>query len=1418
MRKIKNVKCPHCSRVFKGQKSWCSHVLTRHPDDIPEGFTPMRYLYGIVTGKYKGTCMYCNNETEWNEATGKYGRICGSTQCREIYAKNHQLLSPEKQREMLQKRKISSVYDYDGIELFYTGTYELNFLKFMHDVMQWPASDIMSPSPNTYYYTYKNSNDTYHEGEKFYIPDFYIPSLNLEIEIKDQTTTHPKFLKIDKIKEDCKDKKMKQLSNKVNYFKINNNKFGEFVAYLEKMKTRFSDREMVADRIRSYQSIMSKATEGVEDRDTADKIARELNRHEEAFIWMNDTGLTLIHYCESLEELEQLRDEWDEMDEVNKSVSDTQSMNLFGMNNLDHYYFIKDLLTESTAFLPHKFEAGGSESFYGVEGEIAMENLVFSSKPNEFNMMRWSIDDKPILFITGLSGSGKSTLAKKYSSENKAIYIELDRYEFNKEIFDIEDEHLNESEHILKDYLIKVNGGSLDVDILDDEEYYDGLIRYVKYLIDYANRYNRLMVIEGLQIYNMIQFYNVENKIDDFYHYPCIILNTSVTKSMIQRMNRNKKYNGKYNMIDVLKKFGWYIDHDKRLQTSKDMFKTYASEGYVKAYTMEVIDTFNTVAMEASTEEVYNMINKVACTTTLYKLHIRLSNDEETLKYGVVEVPVFYINTCSLPLYFDKDAGLTTAPNIRKLFLGIINSYIDKWNIDYKHCDIGITHRDHCGELFDWMNHDQECRKHKLSNVTSLERLMELVDQFADVDNEIIDESEGVIQLPIPIGRDLKEEINGIYELPMRIPQYREFCVPMSIQLIYNAANGYFTQSVEPYLERLREFYQEVDKIESQNNIPSETRNDMREFMNMLIHINSSDDLFEITKRADHVYQKTADILEEYYWPRIEPHKVVHYQTLIDQIAKLRTESIILNLCKYFDDNRPEMYSRIVIYNKDKFMNILENTAGKVIFVTPYMETLKIMNNLFEQYVLSNKLSILLENYLDEFHEECDSLFIFGITPNENNEYLYPYDGKIKAKRTFIVTLFTNNLPNLSCNIIDAINDMSEMIGYVDQFEIGRLLGYERYTANHNFEAMEGFLFNRSITMNTEKLHYKKGRNAVIMFTDRESFCRNHPILEGFEKVELINLDDILIGVRNERYISQIQKEYKEYSTVAKKYFNHHYHNYGADYKNYRVMTPELDDHNEKTLVSILKIVDSNPTTIYVIYGLAFIRYFYNFTVGLPTVIDDISYIHFRMTRDKSTTNIVSKLFIDDDERIRYQKALVKASKPINHTKIKKAKGNMSDPVFYHVSMDDELSALIPRVPTSMMSGENLVIPRSCVSNTVSGCLMAIPRGRIEEGNIFYIYKVRLVPGSRYYMPSIDEVPDQPLTGEHWILSDALLDFQYGCVITDVLRDSKGYMTDVKGIYISDKEVLKKIKSKGIDWHKSKPGYTGQEEVIIRFD
>ena len=43
--------------------------------------------------------------------------------------------------------------------------------------MNFDSDDVMTPSPHTYYYEYGGE-------KKFYIPDVYIPSLNLEIEIK----------------------------------------------------------------------------------------------------------------------------------------------------------------------------------------------------------------------------------------------------------------------------------------------------------------------------------------------------------------------------------------------------------------------------------------------------------------------------------------------------------------------------------------------------------------------------------------------------------------------------------------------------------------------------------------------------------------------------------------------------------------------------------------------------------------------------------------------------------------------------------------------------------------------------------------------------------------------------------------------------------------------------------------------------------------------------------------------------------------------------------------------------------------------------------------------------------------------------------------------------------------------------------
>ena len=178
-----------------------------HPEHRPHGFSDTRYFYYALTGKVEGKCVTCGKPTEWNEETQKYNRFCNNPACKAKYKEvfNQRMIKkygkvslcddPEQQRKMLKARRISGQYQFkDGGKVDYVGSYEKDFLKMMDMFMRFKSSDIMAPSPHTYSYQY--------EGEThFYIPDFFIPNLNLEIEIKDETTTHPKFLAVDKVKE-----------------------------------------------------------------------------------------------------------------------------------------------------------------------------------------------------------------------------------------------------------------------------------------------------------------------------------------------------------------------------------------------------------------------------------------------------------------------------------------------------------------------------------------------------------------------------------------------------------------------------------------------------------------------------------------------------------------------------------------------------------------------------------------------------------------------------------------------------------------------------------------------------------------------------------------------------------------------------------------------------------------------------------------------------------------------------------------------------------------------------------------------------------------------------------------------------------------------------------------------------------------
>ena len=250
MRKVKYYKCPECGKKYNTLGGWGEHVQTMHPGTMPEDFTVARYFYFTLTGKTAGSCIMCKSPTQWNESTGKYDRFCTNPKCKEEYVKiakkrmrdkygkEYLLNDPDMQRKMLAAKHISGEYAFsDGSgKLGYVGTYEKDFLMMMDKFMHYSATDIIAPSPHTYYYEY--------QGEKhFYIPDFYVPNLNLEIEIKAQDNTHPKIQAIDKVKERLKDEMMMR-NPKINYLKINDKNYNNFFDYLLNLKTQIDDKEV----------------------------------------------------------------------------------------------------------------------------------------------------------------------------------------------------------------------------------------------------------------------------------------------------------------------------------------------------------------------------------------------------------------------------------------------------------------------------------------------------------------------------------------------------------------------------------------------------------------------------------------------------------------------------------------------------------------------------------------------------------------------------------------------------------------------------------------------------------------------------------------------------------------------------------------------------------------------------------------------------------------------------------------------------------------------------------------------------------------------------------------------------------------------------------------------------------------------
>ena len=233
MTKNNPVKCPICNIKYINKPSLYSHIETAHDDIIPKNMSGGEYYYRTKYG-HGGRCVVCKKDTTWNDKTNKFNRFCQNPQCkkkyREIfkkrmigkYGKTHLTDDPEQQKKMLAARKISGKYKWsDGSgEIVYTGSYELDFLKYIDLILNFEFSDIVAPSPHTYTYQYDNK-------DHFYIPDFFIQSLNLEIEIKASDNKHHKIVAVDHVKEKLKDDVMKS-QKCFNYIKIYDKVYKEF--------------------------------------------------------------------------------------------------------------------------------------------------------------------------------------------------------------------------------------------------------------------------------------------------------------------------------------------------------------------------------------------------------------------------------------------------------------------------------------------------------------------------------------------------------------------------------------------------------------------------------------------------------------------------------------------------------------------------------------------------------------------------------------------------------------------------------------------------------------------------------------------------------------------------------------------------------------------------------------------------------------------------------------------------------------------------------------------------------------------------------------------------------------------------------------------------------------------------------------
>ena len=576
-------KCKICGKKYTELTALYNHIESKHKEMIPKDMSVQQYYYYMKTGKMNGNCVMCKQPTSWNSNTGKYNRFCGNPRCKDEYVKimksrmvakygkTHLLNDPNKQREMLANRSISGVYKWsDGKhETTYTGSYELDFLKTLDGFFDWDPEDISMPSPHTYTYKY--------EGEdKFYIPDVFIHSLDLEIEIKDggdNPNNHYKIQAVDKQKEALKDEVM--CSQKAfHYIKITNKNYENFFNFLKEIKKAFEKYEDDSKIPRIFK---------IEDIKGIGAIKESVEIVEEGLIDKTINLFTGLGKNKSHRELdhiisinydlvknnpEELKNFLQRLAKTVHTKDDIEYVRQLNKKSRDHCQKMMKRMPETKDPYKNHYDwiinGGVEKDFKKIkEGYEYIDESYFRRKKDLYvNFELFDSGKSNICLITGLSGSGKSTLSDEICKKYNAKCIEMDVFEHP----DMQPGNLSHK-YIYNDYF--KNKPDLRMKLVNNDlsnhELSMEMSNALSYILNYCNEHPKeKFVIEGLQIFADINPDYIKGK-------PIVFVNTSMINSMIRKVKRDKY---KYKVMDL---FEWYIADEKKFEG----FKNELIESYI---------------------------------------------------------------------------------------------------------------------------------------------------------------------------------------------------------------------------------------------------------------------------------------------------------------------------------------------------------------------------------------------------------------------------------------------------------------------------------------------------------------------------------------------------------------------------------------------------------------------------------------------------------------------------------------------------------------------------------------------------------------------------------------------------------------------------------------------------------------------